>query len=218
MRQRLSLTLLALAALAAGCVKKNTDLVEPYALCAMPDDCTFGETCSAQYIGAPTLDVAAGTEMWLAIEMHNQLANNGVEGGQANTHDAHFESYSLGYSNSGGLLPPSTGDMPSTGSSTQQVIPAEGTSVVGIYPFPQVLVDELAASTEIPTGPNYVTVTVNVKFKGTFQDGSHWEAPMDIPVRLCRNCVYLGCDDPTQTAIAACPSLHQFPAGAPTCG
>lgn len=214
-----ALALAALAAVAQGCAPVNTASIEPYALCSMPDDCTFSETCDAQYIGIPTLDVAGQTEMWLAFELHNRLANNEDEGtGQANTHDAHFESYTVDYSGASGLLPPSTGELPSFASSVQQVIPASGTAVVGAFVVPQALVNELAASTEIPTGPDYVTVQLKVKFKGRYDDGTKWWAPMALPLRLCRNCVGFVCTDPTQVPLTACPSLFQFPAGAPTCG
>lgn len=214
-----ALALLALAAAAQGCAPVNTASIEPYALCGMPDDGVFSETCEAQYIGIPTLDVAGQTEMWLAFELHNQLSNNEDEGtGQANTHDAHFEAYSVDYSEAAGLLPPSTGDLPSTGSSVNMVIPAAGTAVVGVYVIPQALVNELAASAEIPTGPDYVTVDLKVKFKGRYDDGTKWWAPFSLPVRLCRNCIGWICDDPTQTPLAAFPSLFQLPAGAPICG
>jgi hypothetical protein len=216
-----ALALAALAAVAQGCAPVNTASIEPYALCAMPDDCKFTATCSAQFIGIPRLRVDTDEEMWLAFEMHNQLANNADENtGQANTHDAHFEAYSVDYSEAAGLLPPSSGELPSIGSSVQMVIPAGGTAVVGAYVIPQALVDELAASTEVPVGPDYVTVVLKVKFKGRYDDGTKWWAPFSLPVQLCRGalCVSHGCEDPTQTPLGACPNLSQFPSGVATCG
>jgi hypothetical protein len=216
-----ALALAALAAVAQGCAPKNTASVEPYALCAMPDNCTFAETCDAQFIGIPRLRVDGQEEMWLAFEMHNQLANNADEGtGQSNTHDAHVESYSVSFSGAPGLLPPSTGELPSVGATVQQVVPAEGTSVIGAYVIPQALEDLLFASTEIPDGPDYVNVDVKVTFKGRYDDGGTFEVPFKFGIQLCRGnlCVPVGCEDPTQTPLGACPSLYQSPHGTPICG
>jgi len=219
MRHRLSLPLLTFALLAAGCVKDATSFVEPYALCSMPDDCTFSGKCDAQYIGTPRLDVTGQTEMWIALEMHNQLEDNSdASSGRTNTHDAHFESYSVDYSGSGGLLPPSTGDIPASGGRAQMVIPAAGTSVIGVNIFPQALVADLSNAGSLPLGPSYVEVTAKVSLKGRFDDGADWETSFTVPVELCQFCVSHTCTDPTQTPLAACPNLHQIPAGAATCG
>jgi hypothetical protein len=193
----------------------------------MPDDCTFASTCDAQTLSNPVLDVAgaaaSGGEMFLAVQMTNQLPNNADQStGAVNTHDAHFESYSVDYQGSGGLLPPSTGGIPAAAGPAQQNIPAEGTSVIGFNPFPFTLVEDLAASTAIPdwTTTNlgeYVQVVAKVHLKGRLDDASKWETELAIPIRLCKNCVFAGCDDPTKTPVAACPSLFQEPHGKATC-
>jgi hypothetical protein len=209
---------LSLAALASGCQPKNTASIEPFSVCSMPDSCTFAAKCDAQFIGAPTLDVRGGEEMWLGIEVHNQLPDNAnADTGATNTHDAHIESYSVGYSGSAGLLGAGTGDFPSIAVATQQSVPAAGTGVIGVYPFAQDLIDQLFASAAVPTNPSYVTVKATVKFKGRYDDGSAFEAPFDIPIRICRNCVSTACSDPTQVALSACPMLYQYPRGALSC-
>jgi hypothetical protein len=198
---RTGLLAVALAA-SAGCVKENTASVEPFALCSMPDDCTFGATCGSNYLGTPTLDVAGLAPLILAIEMHNQLPNNAdTSTGQANTHDAHLESYTASY----GLA----GVTDSTGTA-QQVIPAEGTSVVAIALF-----DEDLTGTITSAASGVVTVTL----KGRYDDGSKWESPYKIPFVLCNGCSpFVGCSDATQTLKSACPTLFQLPVGKPTCG
>lgn len=216
MNLRASFSAVALAALATGCLQKNTVSVEPYAVCAMPDECTFQATCSAQFIGNPTLDVVGEEPMWLAVEMHNQLTNNANEAGQGNTHDAHFESYSVSYSGGPGLVPPSTGEIPASGGPAQQVIPAGGTSVIGFDLILQDAVTALAGSAAVPAGPDYEQIVAHVKFKGRYDDNSKWEAEYTIPVRICHDCIAGGCEFGS-IATGACPSLFQYPRGAPSC-
>lgn len=221
MSKRLALSTVLAAALIAGCAPKNNASVEPYLLCSMPDSCTFAATCGTGTLDNPVLDVARaqalGEPMWLAVEMHNQLPSNGdPDSGRLNTHDAHFESYSLEYS---GFVPSSSGtvltDIPATSGRAQQTIPASGTAVIGFEPIPYGVVKAIGAG--IPTGPDYVEMLVTVKFKGRYADGSEWEAPMKVPVRLCNDCVPTGCDDPAEVPVAACPELAQFPRGKVTC-
>jgi hypothetical protein len=226
---RTGLLAIALATLASGCVKNNYSSVEASTLCAMPDDCTFSGKCGAGFIGAPMYDVAGGVitgeEMWLAIQMNNQLDNNAnKETGAVNTHDAHFEFYSVDYLDSGGLLPPSTGDIPATAGPAQQTIEANSTAVIGINPIPFALVESLAAaplspipdwSTVVGFG-NYVQIVANVHIKGRFDDTSTWATEYRIPIRLCMNCIGGSCKDPTTTPFA-CPNLVQDPHGKVTC-
>lgn len=215
----LVLALAALVVLASGCASDNTASVQPYALCSMPDDCVFAAECDAQVIGAFEFDPSGNTEMFVAIEVHNQLTNNADEKttGHVNTHDAHFESYSVSYGGAPGLVSGSTGEIPASSSSTQQVIPAEGTSVVGVYPFPQSVVADLNAGGAVPVSPDYVTVQVTVNLKGRYDDGSKWEAPFEFPVRLSLGGIGFSCPATTPTPTAACPSLFQIPHGKPTC-
>lgn len=210
----------ALTVMGPACVSENTASVKPYAICSMPDDCTFDEKCGAQYLGPVKFEPnpAAGLEMLLAIEMHNQLTQNGTEdgSGQVNTHDAHFESYTVEYGDSGGLIAGSTAGIPSATFETQQVIPAAGSSVVSITPFPSTLISALDLAA-VPVDPDYRTVDLTVTFKGRFDDGSTWEAPFRFPVRLCQGCISVRCDQPDQVAIGACPNLLQEPHGKPVC-
>lgn len=215
--------LLVVAALAVlgGC-RENTVSIQPASLCAMPDDCTFSDTCSAQYIGTPMLDLrAAGADdMWLGVEIRNGMPNNADEAsGRLNTHDAHFESYSLSYSGITPAVDPATiTNIPSSGGNAQQFIPAEGNAVIGFEPFPHHVVNAIRTSgVAIPTAPDYDEVIVEVTFKGRLEDGSEWEVPYNVPVRLCQGCVPVGCEDATQVPVGACPQLFQLPRGAITC-
>jgi hypothetical protein len=211
----------ALVLLVGGC-RKNEVSIEMFGLCSMPDNCTFGGTCGSLVIDTPLIDVtgaaADGDAMWLAVEVHNQLDNNAdPESGRVNTHDAMFESYSLSFSGPRpSAMPATLSDIPATAGHASQVIPANGTAVIGFEPVPLSLIESLAAGTT-PAGPNYDEVTVSVTFKGKVKDGSHWETSLDVPVRICHDCVSAVCSDATQVPISACPSLHQSPAGAPTC-
>jgi len=218
MNPRASLPALALAALASGCTVENTASMQPHSVCSMPDDCTFSSTCDAQYIGDLKLDVSGGVPMWLAVEMHNQLANNADEElGRVNTHDAHFESYSLSYSSPvPGVDPATLTGIPSSGGRTQQIIPAGGSSVVGFEAFPIGVVAALQAAGPA-VGPDYDEFVVKVTFKGRYEDGSEWEAPFKVAVRVCQDCVFAACSDPTQLLAGACPTVFQLPQGKPIC-
>lgn len=220
MRMRFALASALLAALVMGCAPKNTASIEPARLCSMPDNCIFGATCTAQPISSAMFDLAYGEPMWLAVELHNQLENNADSGsGRVNTHDAHFESYSLSYSGrSSALGSAAVTGVPSSGGRAQQAIPAGGTAVVGFEPFPIDVVSALITAGGIPTGSDYEEVVVTVKFKGRYDDGAEWEAPYKVPVRVCANCIAPpACTDPTQVVTFVCPSAAQEPRGAPTC-
>ncbi len=208
--------LAALALLGGGC-RKNTASIQAYQICSMPDDCTFSGKCDAGFLGTPAIDVAGGVAMWLAVEMHNQLADNAnEESGQVNTHDAHFESYTLEFSGARpGLLPASIANVPASGGYAQQIIPAGSTAVIGFEPFPIQLIADLQGA--VPSGPDYDEVTVTATFKGRYEDGTKWETELDFPVRICQDCIFPVCSDATQVPIGACPSLHQEPHGAPSC-
>jgi hypothetical protein len=210
------LALLALAAsLTAGCASEDTASVQPFAICAMPDTCSFADECGAQYLGPLTFDPTQSTEMLVAIEMHNQLPNNeGPPGsGQVNTHDAHLESYTVVYGGSG-ILTTGGADIPARTSTAQQTIAAGSASVVVIIPFQN---DILSAFENVPLDPDYETVNLTVTLKGRFEDGGSWEAPFRFPVRICDGCIAISCDDPLATPVSACPSLAQEPHGKVTC-
>ena len=208
----------ALVVLFGGCVRKNTASIEASAICTVPDNCTFGDTCGSQLIDTPQIDVSGVERMWLAVEVRNQLTNNAdEESGRVNTHDAEFDSYSLEFSGARpAALPATIADIPATTGYAQQLIPANGTAVIGFEPLPLSLVGALAAG-GTPAGPDYDEVTVSATFKGKFKDGSKWETSLDFPLRICHDCVFAVCSDTTQLPVSACPSLFQYPMGKPTC-
>jgi hypothetical protein len=210
---------LALGALAGGC-KKNTVSIQAFATCTMPDDCKFSGKCDTYLNATPRLDLAYAESMWLAVEVHNNMPNNAdTESGRLNTHDAHFESYDLSYSGVTAAIDPATiTGLSGSGGPAQQIIPAEGTAVIGFEPFPIHVVNAILSSGgAIPTGPDYDTVVVTVTFKGRLEDGSDWDVDYKIPVELCANCLSYTCTDPSQIPLSACPSMFQLPRGALTC-
>lgn len=173
------LLLLVLAAV-AGCSVK-TPSVALSTICA-PDDavaCTFSSTCSAQFLGLVSVDVAVTQTLLLFIEVHNQADNNADPAvGRINTHDAYLQQVDISYS--GGALA-----IPGTVERMQSTVPAEGTAVVGIFPIPA-----SAGLTAGSLGPGTsTTVLATIKVKGIFGDGTTFEAPdYEVPVEVCNGC------------------------------
>jgi hypothetical protein len=110
---------------AAGCAD-NRMSVQISAQCAPTDDCSFSESCDAQFIG--TVEVAGPsvlTPLFLFLEVANQLPNNtNLDVGRVNNNDAHITNFiiELEGANSGAATIPVT----------NQVVRAGGTSVIGL--------------------------------------------------------------------------------------
>ncbi len=128
----LRIALLAGLALAAGCVK-NKPFVELVGVCSMPpaDACTFKSTCDAFSIGHWIFDnSAAGEQMWLIVEVKNQLLDNTNPGtGRVNSHDAFMEEVTIEYEGPVAV--------PSATYRMQNVVLAGGSSVVSLYVLPE---------------------------------------------------------------------------------
>lgn len=188
----LSVALLGALAGASGCVE-NRASVQLQAICVPTDDCTFADTCDAQYIGYPTLDVSTSPAgvLWLLVQVGNQLPNNeDLDVGRTNTNDAHVDETYVEFEGA-------RGGTASVGSN--YLVPAEGTAVISV---------QLDLSTAIVPAGGTAEVLAHVRLRGYFDDGSRFESG-DFPVlvRVCDGCVgTFGC--------AVCPpdSDGQLPA------
>lgn len=181
MKSRL-LSLLILTFGAAGCVDDRAS-VEIYALCGMPENCTFSGSCDVGYIGA--VYFAPGTAMLqLAFEMHNQLPNNmDLQTGRVNSNDAHITGGTVTYSGTA-----TAGIMPGDWSFfTVGTVPADGTSVIWAY----------VASAGIPAGEYRAELTLS----GYFDNGNDFETG-PFPIGLLVGAFAFGC---TGTEVDVCP-------------
>jgi hypothetical protein len=174
------LLLLAPLALAGACVDTNAP-VQLFSVCAPPaaDNCTFSATCDAQYIGVNTVDLAAAPQrFWIFVEVHNQLVQNDDGGiGRVNTNDAYLQEVHVTYRG----LP-----LDPTAHLLQSVVPANGTSVVSLFPMTEATIAQLGTLGLAGTVDLVAVVTV----KGILGDGSKWEsAPWELPIRVCTGCI-----------------------------
>ena len=119
----LALTLAMLGA--AGCAEDKMSL-EIRALCVPNEGCSFSSTCDAQFIGTvQTMAPSVAAPLTLFLELANQVPNNAdASVGRVNNNDAHVTEFivTLSGANGGGQTIPVT----------NQVVPAEGTAVVGV--------------------------------------------------------------------------------------
>jgi hypothetical protein len=186
-----SAVLLGVFAGASGCAD-NRASIQTQAICFPTDNCTFSETCEAQYIGYPTLDKSVSTSLWLFLQVANQLPNNeDVSIGRLNTNDAHIDETSIEYE---GAL-----------AGTQLVgsnyrVPAEGTAVVSVR---MGLSGAVAGTAAAPT-----EVLARVRFRGYLDDGTRFETgDFPVSVKVCTGCAPAICAAPDD----ACPQEGQRP-------
>jgi hypothetical protein len=198
--------LLSIAIAAAGCTVTPPSVAFT-TICSMPDaaTCSFGDTCGAQILFPPVIDLLYTNELFLGIEAHNQAQDNSdPASGRINTHDAYVQEVDISYAG-GALL------IPSTATRMQQRVPANGTAVLGMLAIPA-----SAGLTGASLGlGNSTQVIATVKGKGIYGDGSSFETPeFDILITICNNClvgiVPTGCADPAQTP-SWCPQAGQEP-------
>jgi hypothetical protein len=211
--------LVALAASLAGCQEDNNVSVQVFSTCSLPDgQCSFSSTCDAQYIGLLEMDYSVTDFYWAFVEVHNQtLANEDESVGRGNTKDAYLTEYEIRYEAEGFSIPTASGRL----TAAPQVVPAEGTSVVSVFPIPP----EVGASftaTQIPPATlpigrdDYRLVTAFVTLKGNFADQTDFEtAEYPMPVLVCNGCLGVFDCDVATTGIQApntCPpTLGQVP-------
>jgi len=210
MKIRALAALLPLLAL-AGCTEDNNVSVQVFAICAPPEsDCSFSGECGAKTLDVLRLDVGVTSAYWAFIEVHNQLLDNtDVSAGRGNTHDAYVEEYAIEYEVQGGAIAlPSITDQVVSGPS---IVPAEGTSVVSVFPIPPAIGQRLAMSVAAGAG---VEVIAKVRLRGFYADQSRFEtAEFPIPIVVCNGCVGAPtCADATQVVVGVCPQPGQTPA------
>jgi hypothetical protein len=204
MTPRAVLSTLATAALLGGCVKPSAT-VEIYQACAPPaptaEGCIYPTgTCSLSPLDTYTMDVDVTSSMFLAVEVHNQLADNANPStGAANTHNAFVNHYSVGFSAS---LPGTSGDI-------ENAVASNGSSVVGVRLIDsdtwQALYNQLHGTNDT------VRMTANLKLSGVWGDQSHFEtAPRKFGIEVCAGCFVA----PTCTTgtLAFCPGPGVWPA------
>jgi hypothetical protein len=157
-----SAALLGVLSGASGCVE-NRASVQTQAICVPTDDCTFAETCDAQWIGYVTLDKGASPAdvLWLTIQVANNMPNNeDLSVGRVNTNDAHIDETVIEYE---GTL----GGEQAVGSNF--LVPADGTAVVSAK-----LGLGSAAAGE---------VLAHLRFRGYLDDGTRFETG-DFPITV----------------------------------
>lgn len=187
-------TLLLAAALGAGCAPDRAS-IEYYGVCGFPDTCTFSGECDAHLLTLPWIDMSLSEELWLPIEMRNQIPDNTDSTElRVNTNDFYVTSYSITYS---GATSPVL--IPSATKSVNAVVPAGGRTVVDLWPIPGGTTASTAISTYAALGlgammPLVATVTAS----GVFANGREYETePFDVAFEVCDGCAagwaVLGC-------------------------
>jgi hypothetical protein len=190
------LAALALAAVALACAD-NSASIEPYAICAPPDDeCVFSSECDLQYIGRLALDTSVSQQLWIFLQVNNQLPVNGdLSAGRVNTNDAYVMEYEVEYE--GAASGSSMGRL-------QSIVPASGSAVISVFLQPP------------PTAAG--EVIAKLRLKGEYVDQSDFEtAEFEIPITVCQGCLGLpGC--PVGEVITSiCPPTAGQTALAVTC-
>jgi hypothetical protein len=177
-------TAIVLGALAgAGGCADNRASIQVQAVCVPTDDCTFSDTCDAQYIGYPTLDTTTSTSgvLWLILQVENPLPDNSDEEiGRVNTNDAHIDETVIEYEGSIGTL-----GRAAIGSNFY--VPASGSAVVSV---------------QVPlSGASAGVVIAKIRMRGYLDDDSRFETgEFPVAVRICAGCVGTLC-----AGAATCP-------------
>ncbi|WP_242342626.1 hypothetical protein [Anaeromyxobacter terrae] len=157
------LAALALASLALACAD-NGGSIQPFAICAPPDDvvCSFKGTCDMQHMGPLAMDPAQTTQLIVFMQVNNQLADNAdLSAGRVNTNDAYVTEYEVEYS--GVASGTSAGR-------TQGVVPAGASTIIGLVLQPPPVPGQLVAK---------------MKLKGKFADQSTFEtAAYEAPILI----------------------------------
>jgi hypothetical protein len=147
----------AFAVLAAGCAPDRMSL-EVKSFCAPTADCTFGATCSSQYLATYKVDTASG--LWLFMQVENQLEDNSnANTKRVNSNDAHITGATISFTGArGGSV-----TLPTV---ANQAVPAAGSAVIGI---------------QIPAGGVVGVVAAQIRLTGYYDNGREFETG-DIPL------------------------------------
>jgi hypothetical protein len=178
------LAALALASLALACADNGAS-VEPFAICAPPEDaCVFAAECDMQYIGQLALDTSVSSFLWIFVQLNNQLPNNAdLSAGRVNTNDAFVTEYEVEYE--GAATGSSMGRVPSS------VVPASGSAVISVLLQPPA----------VPGG-----VLAKLRLKGKYADQSSFEtAEFEIPITICQGCLGVPACPAGETLKSVCP-------------
>ncbi len=204
---RRSLLLVLLATLAACAKNGNNGSLEMYGVCSVPDSCSFSGKCDKFLLGNYAVDLAMTRRLMVPMEVHNQLVNNADTGagtsGHTNTNDATVERVIVSWS------APGISSVAGVTSNVAQVVPASGTSVVGLE-----LLDDAAAADLAAAPAAGVTAIADVKLKGQLNDGSEFETgTYRLPVHVCNGCLAANytCSDPTQIPSSPCLYWGEWP-------
>jgi len=204
--------LLALPLLALGCRDQNSSL-QIQAICMPTDDCTFSDTCDAQYIGFPSVDttLSATGELWLLLQLENQVLDNGDDDvGRTNTNDAHVDETVVEFDG----IP-----IPRQIRGVNYYVPASGSAVVSVLAIPPGYASVLQLYDGGTTLGQHITA--RIKLRGYWDHGGRFEtAEFPVGVNVCQGCnAAYDCG-----ALATCPPqtngqlpiVCMDPEGAPT--
>lgn len=210
MKIRALAALLPLLAL-GGCAEDDNVSIQVYAICAPPEsECSFSGQCDMKTLDILALDVGVTPFYWAFVEVHNQTLNNADDSaGRPNTHDAYVDEFRVEYEvPAGAPALPSVTERVASGPS---IVPAEGSSVVSVFPIPTSIGQRLAMS--IPAGAS-AQVLAKVRLRGFFSDQNRFEtAEFPLPISVCNGCLGTpACADATQAVVSVCPQAGQTPA------
>lgn len=185
------LAALALATVALACADNGAS-IQPFAICAPPDDvvCEFQSTCDAEHIGPLAMDPAQTTQLIVFMQVNNRLPNNeDLSAGRLNTNDAYVTDYEVDYEGA------------ASGSSagrTQGVIQAGGSRIVEVVLQPPAAAGQVVAK---------------IRLKGKLTDQSEFEtAEYETPI------IVTPLGPPScpvgESVVSTCPgNLGQIPLG-----
>jgi hypothetical protein len=210
MNPRALLALTLLAAAGTGCID-NRASVEPFGVCAPPDDaseCSMDAECDALLSNRSAtlyLRTAAGDNaLLLWLQWNNQLPNNAdPSSGRPNTNDAFLRTYKLSFSAPGLAIPDIEID------ALEQPIPAGGSATAIAHVIPVETSAQLWAA--IPIGVTDVRVLVKLRATGIYAHDASFETDeVQIPVAV-RKLVFPGyvCADAAKVVTAVCPNVGQ---------
>lgn len=176
------------ALFAHGCADDRAS-VQIQMVCFPTDDCTFSETCGAQYIGWVTLDTtqSANDVAWLFLQVENQLPDNSnANTGRLNTNDAHIDEVIVEYEG----FP-----LPKVVIGSNFTVLAGGTSVISV----EAVTATGGAALDIANFAG--ELLAKIRLGGYYDDGTRFETgEFPVTIRVCAGCVGATCG-----GLATCP-------------
>lgn len=191
----LSTALLMLVASAFGCLRSNQSTIVIGALCYPTDSCEFSSTCDKVWMtGSLSVDLTVGNGLVFPMELDNQRSDNSGTNDGVNTNAAVVDRFDMRYQVAGRVV--------ATAFSQQSiVIPTDGSTVAGIWLIPA----GSDAATALATLAADTVVTVLLKARGSFHDGTSFETgEHPIPVTLA-NGKFTGYPCTADQKVTICP-------------